>query len=217
MYRKLYDAAVSTAADIVICGFYSEYKDGRSVPTELLLKETDGIVNIHSLRRYGARSSWIQLVKRDLFKRANAEYVHGINLGEDSLIVLKLSRVNPKVVLIHEPLYHYRRLYGENSLTNRLKMGHIHQMYYVYDWVKDNFPDDTELQRRRAADIAVACMRVEDLDLKWFKVLLRNDLKWGNLMRKPIFVKSIVVAAMKLLPLSISRGLFKILYPLVYN
>ena len=217
MYRRLYDEAKKSDADIVICGFYSEYKDGKSIASQLLLKSSNGVVDIHSLRRYGARSSWIQLVKRDLFKRANAEYVNGINLGEDSLIVLKLSRVNPKVVQIPDHLYHYRRLYGENSLTNSLKMSHVHQMYYVYDWAKDNFPEDTELQRRRAADIVVACMRVDDLDMTWFRALLKNDLSWKMLFQKPLFLKSGVVAVIKTLPFKLSKRIFRLLYPFVYN
>ncbi len=217
MYRKLYEAAKEKDADIVVCGFYSEYNDGRSVPVQLITKTDNGIVDIRDMRIFGARSSWIQLVKRDLFKRANADYVPGINLGEDSLITLKLSSSNPKIVLLNENLYHYRRLYGGNSLTNCLKMSHIHQLYYVYDWVKDNLPEETELQRRRAADIAVACMRVDDLDMKWFKALLKNDLSWSKLLQRPFFLKSGVVAVMKVLPYRLSRRLFKLLYPFVYN
>ena len=96
-------------------------------------------------------------------------------------------------------------------------MSHVHQMYYVYDWAKDNFPEDTELQRRRAADIVVACMRVDDLDMTWFRALLKNDLSWKMLFQKPLFLKSGVVAVIKTLPFKLSKRIFRLLYPFVYN
>ena len=45
IYDRLYDAAKATDADIVVCGYYSEYEDGRSIPSRVIFKEENGLVD----------------------------------------------------------------------------------------------------------------------------------------------------------------------------
>ncbi|MDE7089676.1 MAG: glycosyltransferase, partial [Prevotella sp.] len=133
MYEKLYRKAKDTDADIVCCGYFVEYKGGRSLPVQTIMKELDGVVDNDDLLRKGAGSSWVKLVKRSFFEKVNAFYESGINMGEDALIVYKLLRGNPKIVQIKGNLYHYRRLLSGNSYTNNVKMSHIFQLEFIYN------------------------------------------------------------------------------------
>lgn len=219
MYEKLYLKAKETDADIVICGYCSEYNDGHSVPCQTIFDEKDGIVDNFDLIKRGAGSSWVKLIKKNLFYKTNASYHPGINLSEDSLIVYKLMKGNPKVVQLKDHLYHYRRLYGGQSYTNSLKMVHIYQLRYTYDWFKTNYtePKFKPLVHRRALDLSFACLRVNDLDKKYLVLFLKEELPWKVFFSNRISAKGLIAMALKAIPFSIVSFLVKSVYRFVYK
>lgn len=219
MYESLYSRAKESDADIVVCGYISEYNDGRSIPTQYWFKENDGIVDNNDYLRHGAHSSWIKLIRRSVFELSGASYVPGINLGEDALIVYKYMRVNPKIVQIRGNFYHYRRLFGENTYTNSLKMTQINQLLYIYNWLNENYSDEdyADIRCQRAIDIAFAFLRVTDTDAKAMSDFLKKELTWSAFFKGNISLKRLVVYAQKILPLSLSKLLIKKLYPLFYK
>jgi len=125
IYTKLYNAATENDADIAVCGYFLEYDNGRSIPYQYIFKESDGAVDNYDFLAHGAGSSWIKLIRKSLFERTNASYEPGINMSEDSLIIYKLLKGNPKIVQIRENLYHYRRQLEGESKTNNIKMNNI--------------------------------------------------------------------------------------------
>lgn len=219
MYEKLYLKAKNTNADIVLCDYYAEYNDGRSIPCQTIFKEKDGIVDNFDLIKRGAGSSWVKLVRRSLFEKTQARYEPGVNLSEDSLILYKLMKGNPKVVILQEPLYHYRRLYGGQSYTNNIKMDHIHQLRYTYDWFKSNYTEaEYKLMiHQRALDLAFACLRVKDLDLNYLRSFLKSELPLKNIIHYKITPKSIIVLTLKLLPFTFVKFTVGELYKYVYR
>lgn len=50
---------------------------------------------------------WLFLVKRSLYEDNHLRFVPGVNMGEDMMIMLKMSLLAGKASVIHRPLYHY--------------------------------------------------------------------------------------------------------------
>lgn len=219
MYKTLYEKAKQTDADIVTCGYFTEYGEKGQKCNFSVFKETDGIVDNSDLVKRGAGWSWVKLVRRSLFKDYNITYEPGINLSEDSLIVYKLMKLNPKVVQIQKPLYHYRRVFGGTSYTNSLSMKHIRQLHFTYNWLKENYldPEWRGVITNRAIDLAFACLRVSDLDKKFFKEFLRSELPLNKFIKEKISLKKMVVYSAKFLPLEWIKSVIKSFYPLVYS
>lgn len=219
MYEKLYQTAKETDADIVCCGYFAEYNDSRSIPKQTIFKETDNIVDIDVFLRYGANSSWVKLIKKSLFERANAYYTYGINLSEDSLIIYKLLKGNPKVVQVRENLYHYRRLFGGESYTNNVKMAHIYQFYHTYSWLKNNYTEDKFKAIRffKAIDLAFACLRVNDLNKDFLRDFMETELPFCRFAQNTLTIKSAIVLVEKVLPLSLARAILKLSYKYIYK
>lgn len=219
MYKKMYHKAKETDADMVLCGYFAEYNDGRSIPCQTIFNETNGIVDNYDLIKRGAGSSWIKLIRKSLFEKTNSFYEPGINLSEDALIMYKLMKDNPRVVQIRENLYHYRRQFGGESYTNNVRMIHIHQLRFTYDWLKANYTESIyqPLIHQRALDIAFACLRVKDLNKKYLDSFMRNELTWKSLCSNKLTAKSIVSMIIKSVPLPLVRLLVKSMYRFVYK
>lgn len=219
MYAKMFRKAKETDADMVLCGYFAEYNDGRSVPCQTFFKKNEGIVDNFDLIKRGAGSSWVKLIKKSLFEKTNSFYEPGINLSEDSLILYKLMRGNPRVVQIKESLYHYRRLYGGQSYTNNIRMDHIRQLRFTYDWLKKNYigVEYQPIIHQRALDIVFACLRVKDLDKKYLNSFLRSELPWNAIFSNKLSAKSLIAIALKTAPYSVVKTLVKPLYRFVYK
>lgn len=219
MYWKLYSSAKNSEADIVICGYYAEYNEGHSVAHPSQFKEDRGIVDNYDLLRYGADSSWVKLVKRTLFEKTDSFYAAGINLSEDSLIIYKLLRGNPKVIQIQENLYHYRRLFGEHSYTNFIRMENIFQLEYTYFWLKNNYIEKKYIPViiQRAVDLAFVCLRVNDLQKNYLKNFISTELTWKKLFYGRMSLKKLMVCIEKILPVYVCKYIFRFLYPLFYR
>lgn len=219
MYELLYFKAKESNADIVTCGYTNEYTDGRSVPIQYWFKETNGIVDNNDFLRNGANSSWIKLIRKSLFGRSGASYISGINLGEDALIVFKYMRANPKIIQIRGHLYHYRRLFGEITYTNHIKMTQVNQLVYIYNWLKDNYDDDVyiDIRIRRAIDIGFAYLRAIDTDSNAMNSFLETELSWSKFFEGGLSIKKIFVYSEKIIPLRISKYLLQKLYPLFFK
>ncbi len=219
IYTKLYNAATENDADIAVCGYFLEYDNGRSIPYQYIFKESDGAVDNYDFLAHGAGSSWIKLIRKSLFERTNASYEPGINMSEDSLIIYKLLKGNPKIVQIRENLYHYRRQFGGESYTNNIKMTHIYQLSYTYEWLKNNYtePRYASLIFQRAIDLAFACLRTKDLKYEYLRDFLRNELLWKSFASNRITAKRLFIAIVKALPISLSKLLLAKLYRFIYK
>ncbi|WP_289764637.1 glycosyltransferase [uncultured Duncaniella sp.] len=219
MYERLHKEAIRTNADIVMCQFFFEYPDGVSKPHIHLFNTLDGDEFIQEMMTSSINnSSWVKLIRRDLFINGNINYEPGINLGEDSLIIYKLLLLKPKIVQISDILYHYRREAGGNSYTNSLKMSHLHQSKYIHEWMRANY--DTNKFRfgfyNKAVNLAFSCLRVDELDLLFYKQHIKN-LKWKDFFHFRPTLKSCLVYSCKLLPLRVVKYMFNILYPYFYK
>lgn len=219
MYEKLYRKAKETNADIIVCGYYAEYGDGRTVPVKTIFKEQNGLVDNDDFLNKGAGSSWVKLIKKSLFDKTGACYKPGINMSEDALIIYKLMKGNPKIHQINEYLYHYRRLPSGESYTNNIKMSHILQMDYTYNWLKNNYSESKfeQIIYSRAVDIAYACLRAKDTDLIYLRNFLQKEIPWKRIFRNEWSLKLVAIMLEKILPFHISKQIVQVVSPLIYR
>lgn len=219
MYEQLYKAAKEVDADIVICNYYSEYDDGRNSQRQQSFKKNGRFVDSLDFMKKAAGASWIKLIRRSLFKNTNSTYEIGINQGEDALIIYKLLKGNPRILHLDHPLYHYRRVMGGDSYTNNTKMSSIFQLKFIYDWLKVNYPQDeySQLLFVRSINLAFTCLRAKDLDKDFLKRFLKEEIPFNLLLSNRITLKSLCVLMEKLLPLSLVKRIFNIIYPLAYK
>lgn len=219
MYEKMFQKAEETGADMVLCGYFAEYDDKRSVRKQTIFEEIDGLVDNFDLVRRGANSSWVKLIRKSLFTSMGAKYEPGINLSEDSLIHYKLMKGKPKVVQIRDNFYHYRRQFGGQSYTNNVRMEHIRQLEFTYRWFKENYtaPEYVPLIHLRALDLVFACLRVRELDKDFLSNFLSSELPWNSLLNSRKSLKTLIAASLKFIPISIVKLIVAVIYPYIYR
>ena len=59
---------------------------------------------------------WLFMVKRSLYEENDIHFIEKMNMGEDMMVMMKLSLHAEKVAMLHIPLYHYIQT-NSNSLT----------------------------------------------------------------------------------------------------
>ena len=108
MYQKLYNTAVSTQADIVLCSFYEYHGLGKTFLVEAISTESD---KIEILRNYmlSFTSLWNMLVSRDLYADNNLRIPKEINNCEDFWLTVRLFYYAKQISSLHIPLYYYNR------------------------------------------------------------------------------------------------------------
>lgn len=219
MYESLYRKAISTGADIVTCGFFTEYDNGVQSNKYTVFREVAGIVDNNDIIARGAGWSWVKLIRRSLLEENDIHYEPGINLSEDSLILYKLMKLNPKVVQIDKPLYHYRRVFGGNSYTNNLSMDHMLQLNYTYSWLKTNYCESIweDVIQKRAIDLAFACLRTKNLDAQFFKRFLKEELPYKSFLKRKISLKALVILSSKIISFRFSKFLVNNFYSYFYR
>lgn len=219
MYEKLYHKAEETNADMVLCGYFSEYSDGKTVVMQSILNETNGLVDNENFILCDLVSSWNKLIRKSLFDNTNTNYEPGINLSEDALIYYKLMRGNPRIAQLDEPLYHYRRLFGEKTYTNSITMSGIKQLRFTYNWLKINYPElkYRSVVEKRAIDLAFAFLRAKDIDIIYAKKFLYNEVTYRALLSHANRFKALIVAFEKLFPLSIAKKILHLFYRRYYK
>lgn len=116
MYQKLYNTAVSTQADIVLCSFYEYHGLGKTFLIEAISTESD---KIEILRNYilSFTSLCNMLVSRNLYVDNNLRIPKDINNCEDFWLTVRLFYYAKKIYSLHIPLYYYNRE-NVNSILN---------------------------------------------------------------------------------------------------
>lgn len=108
MFQTLYDSAVSTNADIVVCNYWKESAEHRELwqfvpqpnPLASLVHAFDG-------HRF-SYTQWNQLIRRPLAVRA-ASQVFPSSYGEDIFFLIHAYSQARSLNYVLEPLYHYNQ------------------------------------------------------------------------------------------------------------
>lgn len=121
MLEEMYWTAVGENADILICDYIEETKQGSIYrcqrPTALLTEEvTEDIINRNG-KLWGAL--WNKLIKTKCYRDNNVCFPEGMNMCEDSVTVCRLLEHRPRLSYLPKAFYHYDRTCNQSSLTNK--------------------------------------------------------------------------------------------------
>lgn len=117
--EKLYNKAILTDSDIVICDYAEEYSD------RIVYKNHKNIENltIDELRVLIAGNKvwgicWNKLIRTELVKDV-VEFEPGVNFQEDKLFIIRALRLAKKVAYVPEVLYHYNRNNASSAINTQ--------------------------------------------------------------------------------------------------
>ena len=221
MYEHLYNKAIETGADVVMCDYYSEYGDGISKAScyGKQIPDDNNRVLDDALNGRFPQSVWSKMFKRDLFDRYKLSWESGINMGEDFLMTLKILQHPARFAYIQEPLYHYRRMPGENSYTNRVTLNSYNQMLRIQEWIEKNINRNMYEKgiKHNLINIAFAGLRVrEGMTADYYKQTSINRLDIFSLLKEHS-LKSLMILWTKLFGYHVGLMVYKLMYKRVYK
>lgn len=118
MAELLYNKAVDSSADLVICGFY-RYNGTKRVPDTIVPQgstETGDNIREDIINRRVSPFIWCRLIKREVLADRRILWPVG-NLGDDTVIGSQEAYYAKTISYVDEPLYYYR--YNIDSITKR--------------------------------------------------------------------------------------------------
>lgn len=119
MLRGLYDRAIDTAADMVICDYFINSSNSQIYRQQKPTRINDNEQTIRDLFSYLHGSCWNKLVRRECFNRYSISFPKGLNYCEDQLTIVRLLAHPIKVVYLNKAYYHYYD--NPSSITRNYK------------------------------------------------------------------------------------------------
>ena len=145
LYLSMYNEAVRSGADMVVCGVTNEYAKTRIIERSNL-KETTGKDLMRNLYKSNMKLySCNKMIRRSLLTQNNIRCWEKLNMWEDVGFISRLFYVTGKVVEIPGPTYHYNRL-NANSITSIVKKTHLQQMVDVVSGISAFYEEKEDYQ-----------------------------------------------------------------------
>lgn len=105
--EKLVEAQIKSGADIVSSGFYI-YRDHKDTPVHSPVEYSKRHEMLKHLSSQGLHHElFCRIIRRELFTKHNIAFTENINIGEDWLLLVKLTYYANKVARIDDIGYHY--------------------------------------------------------------------------------------------------------------
>lgn len=124
MMEKMHRKASDESADIVGCHWYLSFpKGGERKMLQPMPQTTEECIG-SMLDGKMKWNLWIFMAKKSLYRDNGIQFIPGLNIGEDMMVVVKLMGVAKKITFVDEALYHYVKING-NSLTQQMPESHI--------------------------------------------------------------------------------------------
>lgn len=122
-YEKMYNKALDTDSDIVICGLAYEYEN-KTIYIEPTNYET--AYNYFRKSLIGAihNSCCNKLIRAELYRKNDIRCLNNINMLEDTIVMTRLFYNANKITIVNDLFYHYFQ--GNNRS-------------YTHNWSQNNF------------------------------------------------------------------------------
>lgn len=116
MLFSLYNTALNTNSDMVICDYFYDDEYGSSYiqqrPTDLV--DNDIIIRDFAGSLIG--TTWNKLIRRECINKYALSFPQGINYSEDLIFLIQLLRKPVKCSYLNRAFYHYTQ--GDSSITH---------------------------------------------------------------------------------------------------
>lgn len=222
MYEKLYQKAVETNADIVMCDYWSEYPDGKKVEHHYAYDiEARNDLLDDALNKRLPCMVWNKIFKRELFEKYNLSWERGVNMGEDLLMMLKI--LTHPVQIAHQPLplYHYRRVIGGTSYTNSMSLSNYDQLLRIRHW-SDEHIDNVKYGNGlfiQWLDQAFAGLRVkEGMTANYYEETTLNNIRYSDFTKYSYpKLKGLIALLTKIFGYNVGKTFVKLMYRFIYH
>lgn len=140
MFELLYNKAIESCADIVMCDYWSEYSNSKQnrYHYRYNIEQRKDLLDDAINGRFPCQV-WNKIIKTELFKKHTLSWEKGINLGEDFLLMMKMLQYPLTIMHYPIPLYHYNREMGGLSYTNNITLSTFKQSLFIRKWAQMNF------------------------------------------------------------------------------
>lgn len=117
MFQRLFDAAAEKEADVAVCGYHEFCDCGDMDMPERGWSPSAGFFPEEKAERFRrgtpwsrcAGTVWNKLIRRELLEENGLRFVPGLSQGEDLYFCLMLLTFAPRLLILPDQLYHYRR------------------------------------------------------------------------------------------------------------
>ncbi len=161
-YRAMYEKAVETGADVVVCG-YTIYRNGQS-EINLPIEDNTGMECLMNLNYSGCL--WSRLVRSSIIFDNEIYPYPAINCGEDLNVIFRVMFYAKRISRINMPYYNYN-CENEGSITNKPKL----ELFEKY--LEPNINRLDEFVRKNYSDELW-------LALSYEKIRSKNPLLWPH-------------------------------------
>lgn len=139
----LYKKAISDNADIVVCDFYTDFSN-------YLLLQNQGVNESKTIFLQLLLSVkilapiWNKLIKRCLYIDNNLKAKTGVNLGEDYMIIPKLTYYAKQISKVNLPLYYYSQVNSDSYTNQKLSKNNIENIIFVLNDLTNFFENKSD-------------------------------------------------------------------------
>lgn len=140
----LYQEAIASGVDIVICDYFDEQKDRtvykKQKPNSL---DCDGLINDMLLRLQNGPCN--KLIKRSSYIQRNITYQKGLDGGEDQLFNLQLIKEGATVSYLPKALYHYDTAVNPMSASHACSLKNVQHEEKFVSGLRNLLPDGFDI------------------------------------------------------------------------
>ena len=217
MYEELYNKAVETGADVVMCDYIEDHstrgKTRKNCNFDSLGKKD--LLNEILLGNF-PHMIWNKIVRHEVFSQFNLSWEHGINQGEDLLMCMKMFSHEISVAVVPQELYHYRIVSNGDSYTHNITLSTFNQSLMVFKWAEKNCLHEkykTGLNHMRV-NLSIMGLRIKSgMTAKMYKKLIMNSLSVFDILKSEgVSPKGIVAIITKIFGYSMGRTIIRYFY-----
>lgn len=140
MYSNMYSELKATNSNIVICGRYIEYEDGKTEKwynkNKLIMNKEQSLIYLNSFYNFDM-ASWDKLYEKRIFE--NIEFPYGKKC-EDAYTTYLLFDKADKITYIPKCFYHYFQRKGSISRNDKINMDYIYAAEEQMEFLMKKYP-----------------------------------------------------------------------------
>lgn len=146
LYEEMYNEAIRSRADVVVCPICDEYIDHNCRRKQEDLPATCPQVIENWYKNSVGMFCWNKLVRRSIYTDNDIQPFYGINMWEDNGLMLRVFYYANGLSQTHNSVYHYNRA-NVSAMTNGYGRKAIDQMIECASRLSDFFESRKEAKR----------------------------------------------------------------------
>lgn len=190
----LYNEAVSSGADMVICDVLME-KGKRVIHLNEQPKAYDRETMIDELVNRLQNGPCNKLVRRSIYSENNISYVPGLSYGEDQLVNIRLIQAGASVSYVPKALYHYDYITNPDSASRGISPQKVIQGELFVSELRKLLPegyDETVDNQHLGVVYLAICSKAYSRKEFYRKYSFLSRVAWKDYRKKPFSIKIII-------------------------